>query len=1746
MAAAVQRRSRGSPLNVDVLSGPAGDLAIGGGRSPVAAHESARAEERDHGHGHGHGMRGSRLRDRASIDSNQQLGPGVPSFGVLGPPAAAAAAAGKMKVYHDYDPNAARLTANQSSSALQILYKKAEEITFVILFYLTDRTGKQPGVWIRVVLPYIFALYDFTQLMSLSLPPGFPGTVTSWFYYPGNAESMAANVEPIVIFWLVVSLIGLLFALTAWVFYMSLSQSLRVTPIRFLRLLANFLVDAAFSELLTQILSQPFGCYIAAGRGAANVAAVSVENTVPSCEAFRSLGVVYFAVSIVILLLFVPYCLLFALIFYDSAPVSAGVEARPHGRFTFLYVAVQAAMIFINLFLNNLTDLNNGINFVLLISLWLLLLTSVPYYSTFTSAFRGGLFLAAATFPITSLLIRNATDVDGPSARHWAVLTQLLLIPAFVGGAVAVYLRVRFLTATQPNSASWKANRGQGRSGSYTLTSPSASLSMPMAHSPSSVGGAAVLAIADREQDDHDAEHDGRNIEVASFAGDFVRSARTARRTVTRRLSSAAASLKEAAAPRFFAVLDACNLLFLVECQRNADLTAAEAIFREGMAAFPRSAYIRIAHALFIRHYKGDTATAAQRMRIAAESCRPALDLRYLVFEKQRMWENLTHGASVGQTLNSLSLLEFEQVFSTATAKHAEALKLTKHFWAGIARRNNAKFLLNASHYIARVSAAAKAASQAYDALLRKYKNSKMLLRAYADFVRSVLNDPEKAAALNVKADEIEEKEAKLRSDPQDGSTIEGDASEVEATSSDGGSTINGDEGHVAQHISSRVTAKKKKKTAGSSYEQILNNEGQLRAVKRLQIGVFIGLGVLAALVTAFYVINRIFLDSIQNGLYLITAMSSQARYIVSVTDHSRTAHLAALVNNSDIYSYQIGRLKVRASQFHDTHAAMYFGGPEYKASSAKSVLRLWNAQEIPFVRYLGASGSSASPTRMRSSTGLWDLGSEFVSRASEFSTLTMAAALKAPTVDSFRFMQDNGPRALTDAVLRGVLIYEDEIKQDRTMSFGLLGAVLGATLGTMTLLVLCVLQPSILRVQRTKTGVSDIIGLIPRKALRKIARYYAKMRGPGEEDSSSSEETTERVKDDVDQGQSSGERDGKSREDGANSSDELEAPDTERSGHDRLGNLLKLSGGGAGVGGSPKAKKAGVHLEGFGRRNRRRSSDAFAAAIARDAVQSLETQRMHLQKKQAPAAEADGTRTAVTSAAAAAVSSQNSKSVAAWAVLQDPAARAHVVSSSDLQSVAMSEASSSNGQGSRSEKPAAIFSQSSMRSAEALVTADTDRFDSVHALKPKRTPPTLPAPEEAVLPVARDGDASCHVDKGSDCDYEIMLAPPGAVDVDHRLLQPAAGSGVEGAGAPAPAPAPAPGCSIIRQRAGSDASCTNWSPGGWRGSLSLGRRQERDRVSFHRKSGDANASARKSHDKLKHVHSKPRFMHDGSSSEGSAGAQVAPAPTSTRDTELEAHGRRSAAASNLSLALAGIAPPSPKAETAKAKQSSEPLPGAEASAMKEDSPKLDHEHSKKKEKTNSIFVRMRNRYMAAFISLALLMTTAYIITCILVQVPRIKPKSVSYMIACLAIVDGASSASTVIRFAGNRRYFARELAYIGREAYIDDGATGFSKAESIMRTVARISDLHLAHVGLKYGNESVGLVSQYSGKKDQQSLLYEPGCLRLDGKCDDATVGYLKTFVMQGLDFCVQQYVATARKMVKENEGFTDECAGH
>eukprot|EP00741_Cyanophora_paradoxa_P001071 tig00000455_g1032.t1 len=286
---------------------------------------------------------------------------------------------------------------------------------------------------------------------------------------------------------------------------------------------------------------------------------------------------------------------------------------------------------------------------------------AVPFYGTFETCLRSGLFLAAAAFPMTSRLIYLAPEGDEGALFYYASISLALIVPFFFLGATLAFVRLWVLAGARRSPATGTAARYAAAAAPRPIAGPSASAS---GTGSANCNRPVVIPVCDRdrENDAGSTGHIGDGSEGTPSpqdrpgAGDSVHG-----------LAQLQPEIGGGPVARFgswpwlgqwvVAGLDACGLLFFVECQyeirarmalrRHCDVAAADAIYRDAMLALPHSVYVRIHYALFIRHYKGDTAAAAQRMRSAASAGRVSFDMRYLVFEKQRLWDQVGPYASL-------------------------------------------------------------------------------------------------------------------------------------------------------------------------------------------------------------------------------------------------------------------------------------------------------------------------------------------------------------------------------------------------------------------------------------------------------------------------------------------------------------------------------------------------------------------------------------------------------------------------------------------------------------------------------------------------------------------------------------------------------------------------------------------------------------------------------------------------------------------------------------------------------------------------------------------------------------------------------------------------------------------------------------------------------------------------------------------------------------------------------------------
>eukprot|EP00741_Cyanophora_paradoxa_P011966 tig00020572_g11562.t1 len=138
-----------------------------------------------------------------------------------------------------------------------------------------------------------------------------------------------------------------------------------------------------------------------------------------------------------------------------------------------------------------------------------------------------------------------------------------------------------------------------------------------------------------------------------------------------------------------------------------------------------------------------------------------------------------------------------------------------------------------------------------------------------------------------------------------------------------------------------------------------------------------------------------------------------------------------------------------------------------------------------------------------------------------------------------------------------------------------------------------------------------------------------------------------------------------------------------------------------------------------------------------------------------------------------------------------------------------------------------------------------------------------------------------------------------------------------------------------------------------------------------------------------------------------------------------------------------------------------------------------------------------------------------------------------NFLIAFFVLEAGKGFASE-LEAAGQRRYLAREIYFLSRELYINDGL--FGPREAIFARLRQSAeDLRTVQAGLKFGNSSLRLPGADKRYKPQDQIMYDAGCLRTDAAlCTPDRVADLE-LVNNGLDLLVAQFVDLVIPIIQE-----------
>eukprot|EP00741_Cyanophora_paradoxa_P025733 tig00000391_g24832.t1 len=640
------------------------------------------------------------------------------------------------------------LTGPGATGLIRAKLEKLRALFYGALFYMTDRSGKEVDIVLSVVLPISLVLVDGFQLAALGVTSAWYQPSISWLALGPNVMRHIEGSSSLfaVLYWGAVALLALTIALTVYAARMYQIHSFKILPIRILRFLVPLLVSALYIPALS-LLSTPFYCSITTNR-----------ESHPWAEAICVPGQweASLAASSAVLAAYIPFAAIMASVFHDSDPLSANVGARAHGRVQLAYITVQSALVLLNKGLR--TSYPVAFNALLLTGCLLmvfLMVVLMPYYQHGMNMLRAACFGLAAGIALGSVVV-SSTDEAARAAVSIAFM--VLVVPMAGLAALAVHLRMRALT-----------RRIRARA----------------------IGGFA----------------DGATVEVAETPENgFYGSVPQRQRARLHGLN-----LLDRSQGFFMEAQVELMARAALNDRENVDpLTAAEAVYEDGMMRFPRSPYLALHYATFLSGYKKARESALLRMRMAERYPKVPLDIRFLLSAKRREWTQLDYSSSLGEAagISAVAILEFQLALDEATRRQNEALRSIRLFWRGLARiapawdptakgRAAARFrrlsigsVLHASalqayeqarprarprpcptaltpeQRLASIERSKASAERAYRRLLSKFPRSPALCRAFAYFRKEICQDPAEGAAFYAKADDLEEHESARPSPP--------------------------------------------------------------------------------------------------------------------------------------------------------------------------------------------------------------------------------------------------------------------------------------------------------------------------------------------------------------------------------------------------------------------------------------------------------------------------------------------------------------------------------------------------------------------------------------------------------------------------------------------------------------------------------------------------------------------------------------------------------------------------------------------------------------------------------------------------------------------------------------------------------------------------------------------------------------------------------------------------------------------
>jgi hypothetical protein len=168
----------------------------------------------------------------------------------------------------------------------------------------------------------------------------------------------------------------------------------------------------------------------------------------------------------------------------------------------------------------------------------------------------------------------------------------------------------------------------------------------------------------------------------------------------------------------------------------------------QGLQEFPRDCMMLFVAGIYFESFCGEQGRrTANRIFDEMKTCNPPFDLKFQVYMRERASadQRKTPGIVDGEQVHVLESAEFQNWDRRAKKGHFLALSAIREFWAGVVQRAT---LATLSDSVLWFGTHCYSARECYSFLAANYPRNRAVLRAYCQFLISVVKDFERGQAI--------------------------------------------------------------------------------------------------------------------------------------------------------------------------------------------------------------------------------------------------------------------------------------------------------------------------------------------------------------------------------------------------------------------------------------------------------------------------------------------------------------------------------------------------------------------------------------------------------------------------------------------------------------------------------------------------------------------------------------------------------------------------------------------------------------------------------------------------------------------------------------------------------------------------------------------------------------------------------------------------------------------------------------